>query len=116
MSNLGDGIRLTALPLLAATLTRDPLAVSGVVAATTAPWIFFGPIGGSQVDRTNRKLLMIGGQVVRGLVVAGLAVLVAADAVTMGHLYVTGAVIGLGEILVDTSSQAAIPLLSAGSD
>ncbi|MGH8953023.1 MAG: MFS transporter [Acidimicrobiia bacterium] len=112
LSNLGDGIRLTALPLLAATLTRDPLAVSGVVAATTAPWIFFGPIGGSLVDRANRKLLMTGGQVVRGLVVAALAVLVATDSVTMTHLYITGAVIGLGEILVDTSSQAAIPLLA----
>jgi hypothetical protein len=34
LSNLGDGIRLTALPLLAATLTRDPLAVGAVLAAT----------------------------------------------------------------------------------
>ena len=27
VSNLGDGVYLTALPLLAATLTRDPLPV-----------------------------------------------------------------------------------------
>lgn len=112
LSNLGDGIRLTALPLLAATLTRDPLAVSGVLAATTAPWIVFGPIGGSLVDRVDRKLLMTAGQVARGLVVAVLAVLVAAESVSMTHLYITGAVIGLGEILVDTSSQAAIPQLA----
>jgi MFS family permease len=114
LSNLGDGIRLTALPLLAATLTRDPLAVSGVLAATTAPWIVFGPIGGSLVDRIDRRLLMTGGQTARGLVVAMLAVLVAAETVTMTHLYITGAVIGLGEILVDTSSQAAIPQLAGG--
>jgi MFS family permease len=114
LSNLGDGIRLTALPLLAATLTRDPLAVSGVLAATTAPWIVFGPIGGSLVDRIDRRLLMTGGQTARGLVVAMLAVLVALDLVTMTHLYITGAVIGLGEILVDTSSQAAIPQLAGG--
>ena len=114
LSNLGDGIRLTALPLLAATLTRDPLAVSGVLAATTAPWIVFGPIGGSLVDRIDRKLLMTVGQVARGVVVAVLAVLVAAESVTMTHLYITGAVIGLGEILVDTSSQAAIPQLAGG--
>ncbi|HSJ82220.1 MAG TPA: MFS transporter [Acidimicrobiia bacterium] len=114
LSNLGDGIRLTALPLLAATLTRDPLAVSGVLAATTAPWIVFGPIGGSLVDRIDRKLLMTGGQTARGLVLAVLAILVATDSVTMAHLYITGAVIGLGEILVDTSSQAAIPQLAGG--
>jgi MFS family permease len=83
-----------------------------VVAATTAPWIFFGPIGGSLVDRANRKVLMTIGQLMRGVVVAGLAVLVVTDSATMTHLYITGAVIGLGEILVDTSSQAAIPLLA----
>jgi MFS family permease len=116
LSNLGDGIRLTALPLLAATLTRDPLAVGAVLAATTAPWIVFGPLGGSLVDRANRKLLMTAGQVVRGLVVAGLAVLVATDSVTMMHLYVVGAVIGTGEVMVDTSSQAAIPLLAGDLD
>ncbi len=116
LSNLGDGIRLTALPLLAATLTRDPLAVSGVLAATTAPWILLGPIGGSLVDRLDRKLLMIAGQLVRALVVAGLAYLVATDNVTMAHLYLTGVVIGAGEILVDTSSQAAIPHLAGSMD
>lgn len=116
LSNLGDGIRLTALPLLAATLTRDPLAVSGVLAATTAPWILLGPIGGSLVDRVDRKFLMIVGQLARALVVAGLAYLVATDNVTMAHLYLTGVVIGAGEILVDTSSQAAIPHLAGGMD
>jgi MFS family permease len=66
------------------------------------------------VDRIDRRLLMTGGQTARGLVVAMLAVLVAAETVTMTHLYITGAVIGLGEILVDTSSQAAIPQLAGG--
>jgi hypothetical protein len=32
-SNVGDGVYVTALPLLAATLTRDPLPVSAVVFA-----------------------------------------------------------------------------------
>ncbi len=112
LSNLGDGIRLTALPLLAATLTRDPLAVSAVLAATTAPWILFGPLGGSLVDRVDRKALMVGGQLVRGVAVAMLSWLVATDSVTMLHLYLTAAVIGIGEIVVDTSSQAAIPQLA----
>ncbi|MGC2241977.1 MAG: MFS transporter [Acidimicrobiia bacterium] len=116
LSNLGDGIRLTALPLLAATLTRDPLAVSGVFAATTAPWIVFGPIGGSLVDRTNRQHLMVWGQLARGLTVAALAVVVAVGQVAMWHLYLVGIVIGIGEVLVDSSSQAAIPLLAGNLD
>ena len=37
VSSLGDGVYFTALPLLAASLTRDPVAVSLVTLATTLP-------------------------------------------------------------------------------
>lgn len=37
VSSLGDGVSFTALPLLAASLTRDPVAVSLVTLATTLP-------------------------------------------------------------------------------
>ena len=40
-SNLGDGVLLAALPLLAARLSRDPLAVSGVTVAVFLPWLLF---------------------------------------------------------------------------
>ena len=33
LSNLGDGIRAAAFPLLAATLTRNPILISGVAIA-----------------------------------------------------------------------------------
>jgi MFS family permease len=46
------------------------LAVSAVLAATTAPWIVFGPIAGSLVDRFDRRLLMTWGHAARGLAVA----------------------------------------------
>ena len=41
-SNLGDGVYATALPLLASTLTRDPLLVSVVAFAEWLPWLLFG--------------------------------------------------------------------------
>jgi MFS family permease len=54
VSNLGDGIRLGALPLLAATLTRDPAAVASITAVIWLPWLIFGMVGGAVVDRVNR--------------------------------------------------------------
>lgn len=36
-SNLADGIGRTALPLLATTLTRDPLPISGLVTLALGP-------------------------------------------------------------------------------
>src|SRR4051812_16873304 len=73
VSFLGDGMLATALPLLAASLTRNPVAVSAVVAARTAPWLIFGLLAGVYVDRGDRRMMMVVSDVVRGLVIAGLA-------------------------------------------
>lgn len=111
VSNLGDGIRVTALPLLIAAVTRDPLIVSGATAATFAPWILFSLPGGALVDRMDRRKVMIIGQAARGVVVAALAVLVAQGMESVIFIYLTAFVIGTGEVFVDTSLQASIPML-----
>src|SRR3954464_13589435 len=49
ISFLGDGMLAVALPLLAASLSRSPVAVSTVVAARTAPWLAFGLLAGGLV-------------------------------------------------------------------
>ena len=55
VSNLGDGVYLTALPLLAATLTRDPLPVSAVMFAEWLPWLLFALLAGALLDRWERR-------------------------------------------------------------
>jgi hypothetical protein len=54
-SNLSDGIRQAALPLIAASITRDPAQVAGVTFAAQAPWLLFGLTSGAMVDRFNRR-------------------------------------------------------------
>jgi MFS family permease len=54
-SNLADGIGLTAAPLLATTLTRDPFFVSGLIFAQRLPWFLFTLISGVLVDRFDRR-------------------------------------------------------------
>jgi MFS family permease len=58
VSNLGDGVYVTALPLLAATLTRKPLPVSAVVFAEWLPWLLFGLLAGALLDRWDRRRVM----------------------------------------------------------
>ena len=111
VSNLGDGMRVTALPLLAASLTRDPTAIAAVTAVVWLPWLVFGIVGGTVVDRVSRVGLMIGVQLARMLVVAALAFLVWQDAASMPLIYVVAFTIGIGEVLADTAMQALIPTL-----
>ncbi len=110
-SNLGDGIRLGALPLLALSLTDDARLIALASASTLVPWVFFGPVGGALVDRLDRRRLMVGGQLVRGLLVGGLAVAVVTDVATIWSVIVVAFGLGVGEVLVDSSSQAAVPHL-----
>ena len=112
LSNLGDGIRLGALPLLTASITRDPLPVTLVSALTFLPWVIFGALGGVIVDRYDRRMLTVVGQLVRGSAVLALAVGVATDHVGLAAIYGVAFVIGLGEVVVDTASQAAVPQLA----
>jgi MFS family permease len=115
LSNLGDGVRLTALPLMAASLSRDPLDVAAVAAASMAPWVVLGPLGGAIVDRVDRKRLIGLGQLVRGAAVAAFAGAVLTDRASLAMLYALAFVIGAGEVVVDSAAQAAIPQL-AGPD
>lgn len=112
LSNLGDGIRLGALPLLTVSVTRDPLAVTLVTALTFLPWVLLGAVGGVVVDRGDRRILTVVGQVGRGLAVAALAIGVATGHVSLVAIYAVAFVIGLGEVVVDTASQAAVPQLA----
>jgi len=113
ISNLGDGIRLVALPLLAVRLTDDPLVVSGILALAFLPWVIVGPISGAIVDRVDRRRLIIIVQLCRALVALAFAAAVASGAIVMWMLYVTAGAIAVGETLVDSAAQAAVPQLVA---
>jgi MFS family permease len=111
ISNLGDGVYVTALPLLAATLTREPLPVSAVVFAEWLPWLLFGLVAGVLVDRWDRRRVMWTVDAGRFAVVGAFAIAVQAGWASIPLLMVTGFLLGSGQTLVDTASQALIPTL-----
>ena len=111
-SSLGDGAYLAAAPLLAATLTRDPLAVSLVSTATLVPWFLIGPFAGALVDRWPRRTVMILADLVRAICVLILAVLVLGDLATVPALAITGFVLTSGQSFHNAAAQAIIPSLT----
>lgn len=115
-SNAADGILFAALPLLAAGLTRDPFLVALTALVHGLPWLLFELISGEIVDRVDRRLLMVGGNIARASGMLVLAVLVATDEITLGALYVIAFAIGVAETLVDTSWEAIIPRIVSADD
>lgn len=111
LSNLGDGIRLTAFPALAAILTRDPVALAGVAVAMRLPWLIFGLHAGVIVDRYDRRQLMVAMGTMRTAVLCLLSVAVLVDWISVGLLYAVALVVGVAEVVFDTSAQAMVPSL-----
>ncbi|WP_089299594.1 MFS transporter [Haloechinothrix alba] len=109
LSQLGDGIGKVAFPLLAATLTRDPLLIAGLAAIQFLPWLLFGVLAGTVLDRVDRKKAMIIANVTRALVVGLTAGFVYLDAISIWTVYAAAMLIGSAETVADTASNVLIP-------
>jgi MFS family permease len=108
-SNLSDGIRVAALPLLAASMTRDPLLVGGVFFVSQAPWLLFGLVSGAIVDRFPRRQILLTAHLFRMLVVAVLMVAVIAGAGGILPLFVAAFLLGSAETMFDNATQVMVP-------
>jgi hypothetical protein len=99
MAGVGDGVVAVALPLLAAGLTRDPLAIAAVVAAQHVPWALVH-VGWRWV-RTDRRTVIGTVDTVRALVLGGLGFLALIGHETLLDIQLVAFVVGLGEALTD---------------
>ncbi|MEU8630758.1 MFS transporter [Amycolatopsis sp. NPDC048633] len=108
-SHLGDGMGKVALPLLATTLTRDPVLIAGLSATQFLPWLLFAAVAGALVDRIDRRRAMIVANTARAVAVGALAVLVAAGGMTIWLIYLTALVIGTAETIADSAANALVP-------
>lgn len=111
LSNLGDGIRAAAFPLLAASLTSSPILVSGVAVAGQAPILVFGLVAGVAADRFNRRRLVLVLDIVRTVLLAGLVLLIATGAVSLWAVYGAVFVSGIASALRDTTAGTLLPAI-----
>lgn len=109
LANLADGIVLVAVPLIAVRLTDSPAEVAGVTVAAGIPSFAVGLIAGGLADRLDRRWTMLAVQVLRFVVIGGVAALAFAGALSLAVLYVAAFLIGVGEAFFDTNSQAITP-------
>jgi MFS family permease len=109
ISSVGDGIYVSALPLLAVSLTRDPRLIALVSAAAFVPWLLLSLPGGVIVDRYDRAALMSRSQMAQGLIIAILALLVLVHAIGISLLIVAGFLLGAAEVIFSNAAQSVLP-------
>jgi MFS family permease len=109
VSSVGDGVYVSALPLLAVTLTRDPRLISLVSAAAFVPWLVLSLPGGVIVDRYERGVLMWRSQVMQGVIIVLVAVLVAVHLIDIALLVLLGFLLGSAEVIFSNAAQSVLP-------
>jgi MFS family permease len=111
VDNTGDGAFAAALPLLAVSLTRDPVLVATVSVATYLPWLLVSLPAGALVDRYDQATLMWRAQLVQGAVVAVIAGLVAVHHTSIWTLASAALCLGSAQVVFDNAAQSLLPSL-----
>jgi MFS family permease len=115
VSLLGDGLFLVALAWQVYTMSDAPTALATVGIAMTIPTITCLLIGGAVSDRFDRRLVMLTADTVRAVVLAALATLAVAGALTFWELLAIAVVYGAATAFFNPASDALVPqLLPAG--
>jgi MFS family permease len=112
VSVFGSQFTNLAIPLIAALRLQATPAQMGVLTAVeTAPFLLIGLLAGVWVDRWRRRPVLIAGDVGRAVVLLSIPAAAFAGALTMGQLYVVGALIGVLTVFFDVAYQAYLPSL-----
>lgn len=109
VSLLGDGIYFVAIAWQVYELSNTPTALSIVGLAWTLPLVLFVLLGGVISDRFDRRRVMIGADILRGVAILVIGVLAVAGELELWHLVVLVAFYGAGEALFMPSFTAIVP-------
>jgi len=109
ISLLGDQFYLIALPWLVLQISGDAVAVGGVLAAASIPRAVFMLIGGAFTDRFSPRLVMLGSNWIRMIVVMLLTGLVFLGWVNLWGIYILAFVFGVVDAFFFPAQSAIIP-------
>jgi MFS family permease len=109
-STLGDGLVPVALSFaVIQTLHGSATDLGIVLAAHFLPLVLFVLVGGVWADRLPRQMVMLGSDVIRGIVQAILALLLLTGAAELWHLVVLIAIYGTAEAFFQPAATGLVP-------
>ena len=111
ISNLSDGLLAVAAPLLAISLTKDPVLISMLSAFVMLPWLLFAIPIGLIVDRSDKRLLVTLTNSIRFITAGLVALAISTDTITIYWLLLATFLIGTCEVATDTAAQSLIPVI-----
>jgi hypothetical protein len=109
VSFIGDGIYIVAIAWQTYDLSNSPSALAAVGIAWSLPQVVLILITGVLSDRVDRRLLMIAGDVIRGVAIATIGIMSIGGTLTMTSLISLVVVYGVGQALFGPAFSSIVP-------
>lgn len=110
-SAFGDAVHYIAMAWWIMQTFNSPVVLGNTYALLSAPRVLIGPIAGAVVDRSNRKWIIVGMDLIRGLVITFMALMAVNDELTIPYLYLFSTIISLSGAFFTPAVNASLPLL-----
>jgi hypothetical protein len=113
---IGDALVIVAIGLYVTRLTGNPSDVGVVLAAYSLPLVLLILVGGVIADRLPRQFVMVAADVVRAVLHATLAMLIANGSVQVWHMVIIGVLFGTAEAFFQPAYTGLVPQTVAEAD
>ncbi len=97
------------MPLYAVSLTRSPVLIAALSAATWVPWLLLGLLGGAAVDRGDRKRMQVTALLARAALLVATAAMIATGHGSITLLLALASLYGVTDVVVDLAENALVP-------
>ena len=111
ISLVGSAVTTIVLPLVVFEATGSITQTGALYAVRVVPYLLFGIIAGPIADQGNRRVLIIGGNVAEGLLVATIPIAHAFGVLTVAQVYVVGLLSATAFVFSDAAVFGAVPAL-----
>jgi len=111
ISLTGSAVTTVVLPVLVFQRTGSVAATGGLFAVRVVPYLLFGLIAGPIADRGDRRKLIIGGNLVEGVLVGTIPLAAALGVLTIVQVYVVAVLSATAFVFSDAAVFGAVPAL-----
>jgi MFS family permease len=111
VTNAGDGLALSAGPLLVASQTHNAILVASAMLLQRLPWLLFGLHAGVIADRLDRRALVAVCDGLRAVVLACLSFTIVTGVVSIAVVLVAMFLLGVAEVFADTATRTLLPMM-----
>ena len=111
----GTAVTTVVLPLIVYEATGSAAQTGLLFALRVVPYLLFGLVAGPIADRGNRRLLIVGGNLVEGALVATIPIAHVLGVLTVAQVYVVALLSATAFVFSDAAVFGAVPAL-VGAD